>query len=43
MHDMSYHPDTFGANTAFVIDKDGRPDTTGAYIYLDASGTETKA
>lgn len=43
MHDVSNHPDIFGANTAFVISKQGRPDTTGTYVYLDVLNTETKA
>lgn len=43
MHDVSNHSDIFGANTAFVIAKDGRPDTDGTYIYLDASSSEAKA
>ncbi|ASN39992.1 restriction endonuclease [Arthrobacter sp. 7749] len=43
MHDVSNHPDIFGANTAFVIGKDGRPDTEGTYIYLDTSSSEVKA
>jgi hypothetical protein len=43
MHDVSNHPDIFGANTAFVVAKDGRSDTTGTYVYLDAASSETKA
>jgi len=43
MHDVSNHPDIFGANTAFVINKDGSPDTTGSYIYLDVSSSDAKA
>lgn len=43
MHDVSNHSDIFGANTAFVIAKNGRPDTDGTYIYLDASSSEVKA
>ncbi|MET4077027.1 BREX-1 system adenine-specific DNA-methyltransferase PglX [Janibacter sp. UYMM211] len=43
MHDVSNHPDIFGANTAFVIAKDGRPETGGAYVYLDASSSNAKS
>lgn len=43
MHDVSNHPDIFGANTAFVISKDGHAETKGTYVYLDASSTEVKA
>ena len=43
MHDVSNHPDIFGANTAFVIGKDGRPETVGTYVHLDATSTDVKA
>ncbi|MEW1821273.1 BREX-1 system adenine-specific DNA-methyltransferase PglX [Arthrobacter sp. NPDC080031] len=43
MHDVSNHPDIFGANTAFIIGKDESPETSGTYIYLDASSSDTKA
>ena len=43
MHDVSNHPDIFGANTAFVMAKDGRSDTVGTFVYLDATNSETKA
>ncbi len=42
MHDVSNHPDIFGANTAFVLNKDGSPGTDGTYVYLDASSSEVK-
>jgi hypothetical protein len=43
MRDASYHADTFGANTSFVLVKDGRPDSVGTFVYLDAANSETKA
>lgn len=43
MHDVSNHPDIFGANTAFVIGKDESPDMVGTYVHLDASASDTKA
>ncbi|ERI35656.1 restriction endonuclease [Arthrobacter sp. AK-YN10] len=43
MHDISNHADIFGANTAFVMVKDGRSDTVGTFVYLDAANSETKA
>ena len=43
MRDVSYHPDIFGANTSFVLVKDGRTDTIGTFVYLDAANSETKA
>lgn len=43
MHDISNHPDIFGANTAFVLEKDGRPDTVGIFVHLDAANSEAKA
>ena len=43
MHDVSNHPDIFGANTAFVLAKDARPDAIGTFVYLDAANSEAKA
>jgi hypothetical protein len=43
MHDVSNHPDIFGANAAFVLAKDGRPNNVGTFVYLDAANSETKA
>ena len=43
IHDVSNHPDIFGANSAFVIGKDKSPETAGTYVFLDASSSDSKA
>ena len=42
MHDVSNHPDIFGANAAFVLSKRSAPQQVCMFVYLDSLSAEAK-